>query len=849
MRRIRRAVIATALAIAAMLPFACNRGGSSSSPPDFALSTDRATVTIYPSALRTVQVGVSAFGGFVNDVTLSALNLPAGITATFTPPIVLGAQGTSLLTLTSNGSPTLTTVDVTIQGTSGTMTRAAMVALTVTPAPAQRFTLAANPTQVSGTAGGGQVAGISMQPVGGFTGDVGLSLTAPPGISGVFNPTTIGTTSSISTLSLSFDLGLAAGTYQLSVHGMSGSIGDTIVIPVSTSAAPTANGITVQVTDYGATLPGGTTAVRVGLDRAFGVVGSVSLAAAGLPPGIAGTFADDPCPVDGTTLAFNVNSSVAPGLYPVTINATSTMNSGSAGIVLRVANPASQPDAWVSRVEVGQTLFGNAVRLVPDKGALVRVHALADRPGVASPVLRLTATSGATTLGTIALTGPGTMPTSEQPASLSLSYRAALPTAWVKPGLSLLVEIDPANALAERDETNNTATLVPTVSADTTLNLTVVPIVLDSRTGSAPGVTTAMMERWPIKTLNRTVRAPYAVTSVPRVLADGTGWTEVLEEIQQLRANDQSNDFYYGVMDVNYGSGVAGLGYIGFPVSIGRDDDIETAVHELGHNFGLRHANCGGAGGPDVNYPYPGALAGSWGYSPSAGALRSPFTWFDTMGYCGPEWVSDYHYNRVHQFFAPGDGPGVAPRRSASAPQPVTFVHGTIVDGEVRIAPLLRGVGRVPSPLDVDPNAMHWLTLAGDAGTRSIPFAPLAIGCLPTGSAQHFAVAVPDVGRVRALHIDRANRRLLDRVAPATGGLPKRRPSIVESAGRLVVRWDAATHPLATVTHVGERRTTLGLWRRGGNATFDAIALPNGGAIEVQLARGLQTEVVTLPRR
>jgi Peptidase M66 len=81
-----------------------------------------------------------------------------------------------------------------------------------------------------------------------------------------------------------------------------------------------------------------------------------------------------------------------------------------------------------------------------------------------------------------------------------------------------------------------------------------------------------------------------------------------------------------------------------------------TFAHELGHNMGRNHAPCGGAGGPDQGFPYPGAKIGSWGYDLDAGTLRDPAEYVDFMGYCSPEWVSDYTYNAIAERIATVNG-------------------------------------------------------------------------------------------------------------------------------------------------------------------------------------------------
>ncbi len=71
-----------------------------------------------------------------------------------------------------------------------------------------------------------------------------------------------------------------------------------------------------------------------------------------------------------------------------------------------------------------------------------------------------------------------------------------------------------------------------------------------------------------------------------------------------------------------------------------------------------------------------------------------------------------------------------------------------------------------------------------------------------------------------------------------------------ESGGVLTLAWDAVRHPTATVVHVaaGGARTGLAVRARGGRVTLRTDALPAGGAFEIALSDGLNTERTTLAR-
>ena len=171
-------------------------------------------------------------------------------------------------------------------------------------------------------------------------------------------------------------------------------------------------------------------------------------------------------------------------------------------------------------------------------------------------------------------------------------------------------------------------------------------------------------------------------------LGTGSGWSAWIQEMSALYQQEGRPGYYYGVADV-LGPAYGGLGYVGYPVSVGLPSPSIYA-HELGHNMNLRHAPCGGAGGPDPNFPYANGGIGIWGYDIHEHRLMDPRQYIDVMGYCSPDWISDYHFSRATLHRLAGDGGVVldgSPAAGGADRGEMLVVWGSVGDGRMRLDP------------------------------------------------------------------------------------------------------------------------------------------------------------------
>lgn len=204
-------------------------------------------------------------------------------------------------------------------------------------------------------------------------------------------------------------------------------------------------------------------------------------------------------------------------------------------------------------------------------------------------------------------------------------------------------------------------------SAGPQVKVTIVPVrymadgsgrLPDTSDKSLQGAHDEMYRLYPAPDVKITVRDPWKWSRT--IGPDGTGWQEILQALVGLRSQDRAPaDVYYYAMFAPAasfgqfcgGGCVAGLSFVGQPVSsgigYGGDESAITMAHEVGHAHGLLHAPCGGAGNPDQQFPYSGGGIGLWGYDQIAGKPIDPARYKDVMGYCAPNWISDYHYARI----------------------------------------------------------------------------------------------------------------------------------------------------------------------------------------------------------
>lgn len=503
--------------------------------------------------------------------------------------------------------------------------------------------------------------------------------------------------------------------------------------------------------------------------------------------------------------------------------------------------------------------YNGTAPLVAGRGGYLRVFVLANEANTAAPQVRVRLYAGGSLVQTYTISAPAAgVPLAVNEGSLTASWNVLIPAGLMQPGLTALADVDPTNALAETSETDNTFPASGTpgpvdVRTLPTFNLRFVPVLQSANglqgnvtAGNAGSFLPTVRTLLPVGAYDADVRAAYT-TSAPALQSDNANgaWGTVLSEVLALKSADASQRYYYGVVKTSYTSGVAGMGYVGGSArtAIGWDrlpSGSEVMAHEVGHNMGRQHAPCGGAGGPDPGYPYAGGSIGIWGLDVAALQLKNPASFFDLMGYCNPDWVSDYNWQAMLTYRQAG------PNNSVGQSDRLTVGRGVLVWGRITpTGPVLEPAFEVDrgdlSPPAAGPHRLEVLDAAGRA-LYSAGFASHEVADLPGGREEAFAFVVPlassDIAELRLASGGRTVSRRSAALLPAPSALFAR-----EQDGRGVLTWDARAHPVVMVRDAGTGQVLS--FARGGSVRLPATAT----RLEATFSDGARSTRVTLDRR
>jgi hypothetical protein len=347
-------------------------------------------------------------------------------------------------------------------------------------------------------------------------------------------------------------------------------------------------------------------------------------------------------------------------------------------IVLR-----NYPAPWPIEVTQGVQQPDNSVMLIQDRPTFARLtitstvavnnvsaYLHGSRDGVPLPGSPLAA-----------LNNPRTLKATASRSALNDTFNFQLPTAWLN---GTIVLNGSATNGASFAATGGSSSFTFTYGQP--MQVTIVPIAYTCTSGGSGTTTPAgpydyttnfAYRTYPVPSIGMTTHAAVSYsgpcittgtppTSVPNPTGDD--WEAMLDVVSNVWWNEGNFDrYYYGLVKVYCGGGcIAGIGWIGWTrAAVGFDGTNashngagEVLAHEIGHNHGRRHAPGCGATGVDASFPYVSGGKGyigsdpqpNYGFNILSQAIYVYNTYIDFMSYCGPEWVSDYTYEALHDF-------------------------------------------------------------------------------------------------------------------------------------------------------------------------------------------------------
>ena len=366
------------------------------------------------------------------------------------------------------------------------------------------------------------------------------------------------------------------------------------------------------------------------------------------------------------------------------------------------------------------------VPLVAGEEALLRVFPTAPGPTDAEvPPVRVSLYLDGPLAHTAYIPGrPVSIPTYVDEGSMERSSNAPVPAEFVRPGLEMVVEIDPDGtvdpALGVARRIPATGRLPVDVRDMPELDLTLIPFLWTQAPDSAVLEPVANMaaDPWghellwqtrtllPVGNLRATARDP--------VLTSTANVNDLLEQTEAIRIMEGGDGHYLGMITGTvFGTGI-GIAYWPGRASVSSVLDAYVIAHELGHNLSLGHAPCEAVKHVDPFFPSADGYIGAWGYDFRHGGVLVRPDRPDLMSYCGRPWISDYHFAKALEFRLLDEGASAAGARAPAAS--LLLWGGADAEGAPRLEPAF--VVDAPPTLPVGGGA--WEIAGRDAAGRTL---------------------------------------------------------------------------------------------------------------------------------
>lgn len=386
--------------------------------------------------------------------------------------------------------------------------------------------------------------------------------------------------------------------------------------------------------------------------------------------------------VVGILLASGASAAALPGPRTAVRPERQPLAASLPNIFLPVIGKGAVEDLSVSRIEIIQGVAMNNAYTVQVAGrpAMVRVFVgLTGADFQAGVTGRLTGFVSGVAQDALDA-GPIIVLASTSEGSLAETLNFNLPAAWLSPGTSYVLQLDPGNTIPETNKANNRYPPAGQASFNfqntPALNVVIVPVHYvgsggassDPPTGDLSYLTWMPIKVYPLSQINYSLHSTIVFNEdLSPSNPNGQGWRDLLDQITSIQniEDPAERNEYVGLVDSVAVDGcnggcIAGIGWVNSPgrgvmksavsfAGFSGDRNIASPImtHEMGHNFGRLHSPCGTTNAMELDYPYGNAALGQWGYDNATGQLKNPNEYSDYMSYCDPAWTSDFTYQAV----------------------------------------------------------------------------------------------------------------------------------------------------------------------------------------------------------
>ena len=429
--------------------------------------------------------------------------------------------------------------------------------------------------------------------------------------------------------------------------------------------------------------------------------------------------------------------------------------------------------------------------------------------------------------------------------------------------------IKPKMRLLIRSEDEQIQTSFPEVSSNAYIKLVMVPIKVNGQSQpmqTIQDIKDVIKRVMPLSQVNVTIREPYEYQgNYNGYPVETNDWGPFFTEIDQLRRTESDGKtHYYGMMPSRC-FGVVGLGFtrgltaIGIGSGCGSTSLKQTLIHELGHNLSLGHASCGTQATDPFWLNDDGWKGASKGQlSPEPLFDKKPEVLFatgtnginntDVMGYCGGEWLSKYHVNKISLYIANKDA--YITRSSGSKRIANQNTHGLIVSGIIENNKvIMEPIILTDNTTYTENNGEYRMIFITESGTQiEHRFSPLQFDHEPNklGISETIPV-IQDIDKILFYH----NEQLLDfelkgmqaqlknrHISQFKGSVPI---EIKRNVSTTDVIWNNIQYPWMTLIYLSDthQKHVITLNKIGGNFTTDYFNDKSAGEIIVSVSDGL----------